>query len=68
MVTRLKDDGEVEKYCPGCDEWWPNDKEFYYGAGKGKLWRLCKACYLEKRYPNGRSGKANILKGAAERT
>jgi RNase P subunit RPR2 len=67
MPTRINEDCDLEKYCSGCQEWWPADTEFFYSAGDGKLGNICKACYLEKRYPNGRSKHNNELKGAVER-
>jgi RNase P subunit RPR2 len=56
-MERINEDGEKEKYCPSCDEWWPADKEFFFSGGHGDLMARCKACYLERRYPNGRSKK-----------
>lgn len=63
---RLDEDGELEKYCPGCNEWWPADSEFFYSSGHGKLAKLCKACYLEK-YKAGRSKTHVNIKGAVEK-
>jgi hypothetical protein len=41
-------DGETEKYCPVCREWWPADEEFFYFS-KGRLQYTCKACSNERR-------------------
>lgn len=44
----------AEKYCKGCDEYYPADREFFFGTGSFKkdgspcLETLCKACYKEK--------------------
>jgi len=45
VKERLDEDGGVERHCPKCDEWWPADREFFYGS-KEKLHYWCKACYL----------------------
>ena len=44
------------KQCPICKEWWPADTEFFYKASDRKdgLHSYCRACFLEKRWPNGR--------------
>lgn len=44
--------GEMERYCPDCDEWWPATREFFYPTGKkgsGRLHSYCKACYEVRR-------------------
>ncbi|MHA3051130.1 hypothetical protein [Acinetobacter sp. ANC 4640] len=52
----------TEKYCKGCDEYYPAEKEFFYGTGYLKkdgsccLETLCKACYAEK-YKSSRKMK-----------
>ena len=52
----------LEKYCKGCDEYYPAEKEFFYGTGIFKkdgshcLETLCKACYVEK-YKSSRKMK-----------
>jgi len=33
-----------EMLCTRCEEWWPNDSEFYYLA-HGQTRNPCKACY-----------------------
>lgn len=33
-----------QKLCTKCDEWWPNDAEFFY-LSKGRTIQPCKACY-----------------------
>ncbi|OIR11001.1 hypothetical protein GALL_71720 [mine drainage metagenome] len=56
---RLNEDEQLEKYCARCHEYWPADTEFYFsnsGTNDG-LSTWCKACYLENRYPNGRSAQ-----------
>lgn len=32
------------RYCAGCDEWWPNDEEFF--AGPEARW--CHACVADR--------------------
>ena len=50
---RLDEDGELERNCCHCKEWWPADREFFYGyineEGKEVLHSWCKACWLEYR-------------------
>lgn len=44
----------TEKYCKGCDDYYPATREFFFGTSKTKrdgtlrLETLCKACYKEK--------------------
>ncbi len=53
MKERLDEDGELERHCSKCGEWWPADREFFFGytdqKGKEHLHDWCKACYLERR-------------------
>ena len=50
MTQERKDaDGELERQCTQCGEWWPADKEFFYPNGKHGLHTQCKACYLERK-------------------
>lgn len=47
---RINEDGERERQCAKCLEWWPADTEFFYSTGRKarpKLHSYCKACYLE---------------------
>ena len=48
--TRLREtvDG-VEKLCAKCEEWWPADRQFFFGDPEGvhRLFYCCKACYRE---------------------
>lgn len=50
------EDGELAKRCAKCREYWPADREFFYPAYHVPhgLHAYCKACYLEKRWPEGR--------------
>lgn len=53
---RFDEMGALEKRCAKCREYWPADDEFFF-SGVGYIDRLhcyCKACYIEKRWPNGR--------------
>lgn len=49
-VFRLDADGEMEKHCSGCGEWWPADTDFFSPAPSKTLgldsW--CKACQAER--------------------
>lgn len=56
QVYRFSEDGDLEKRCNKCNEYWPADTEFFYSnEGKGDgLSGYCKACYIENRYPTGR--------------
>lgn len=48
LKERLDEDGELERYCPHCQEWWPATLEFYHARGKGRgLSSWCRACRLE---------------------
>ena len=44
---RLDEDGEIERQCSKCEEWWPASAEFFYAA-KGVLHAWCKVCILER--------------------
>ena len=39
---RLTEFQELERWCRNCQEWWPDEAEFWYGFGKPK--QQCKAC------------------------
>jgi hypothetical protein len=45
------EEGQLEKRCGRCQEWWPADLEFFYPKkdGPAGLHSLCKACYGEPR-------------------
>src|SRR3990172_4272192 len=49
--TRLNEDGEIEKHCPGCGEWWYADHEFFHYNKNNPdgLATYCHACQSEKR-------------------
>ena len=36
----------TERRCTKCDEFWPDDAEFFY-VKKGKTQQPCKACYAQ---------------------
>ncbi len=52
---RFDEDGEIEQMCSYCGEWWPADKEFFYGSSgkKSGLSSYCKDCY-EHHYRRGK--------------
>ena len=64
---RLDGDGQLERQCTKCDEWWPADKEFFYTTGANKesgrdeLHPWCKACYQEWRINKRAAKKALAL-------
>ncbi len=49
---RLDEDGNLERFCSDCEEWWPADREFFYRqsrrGGRAPLHTYCIACYLER--------------------
>lgn len=55
---RIEEDG-LYKRCTTCRDYWPADSEFFFSSVSDTdgLNCYCKACYLERRYPNGRSMK-----------
>lgn len=67
QVYRLSDEGDLEKRCSRCKEYWPADSEFFYSnSGKGDgLNEHCKACYIENRYPTGRGSVGHQLHARA---
>lgn len=53
--TRTTEIG-LEKWCPGCEQWWPADAEFFHTHPEGHcgLRSSCKACALvEQRVRRG---------------
>lgn len=55
-------DGEREKLCTRCNEWWPADEEFFYKdpTGAAGLFYCCKACYAEWRIAQAAKKAARI--------
>ena len=58
-ILFIKTELGKEKYCKGCDDYFPSTKQFFYGTGYNSkvtgeplLETLCKACYKEKYKPN----------------
>ncbi len=51
------EDGELQKRCSACREYWPADSEFFHGcsANPDGLHNYCRACYCDQRWPQGRS-------------
>ena len=43
------EDGELEKLCACCDDYWPATKEFWH-LDRGRFKSRCKACWLETRH------------------
>lgn len=48
---RLNEDGDLEKYCLRCQDWWPADTDFFHAdkVVKGGLCSWCKACVAQYR-------------------
>lgn len=44
---RYDDDGDLERRCSKCGEWWPASREFFYSCGRKGLHSWCKACVQE---------------------
>lgn len=38
-----------ERYCRKCDEWWPEDEEFFYHDKEGRFGTPCRACIQEQK-------------------
>lgn len=54
-LYRYDDDGELERRCARCRDYWPADDEFFFtGPYADRLHCYCKACYYEQRWPSGR--------------
>lgn len=49
-VWRYNEDGELERHCALCDDWWPADREFFGSAPKSflGLHSHCLACTSER--------------------
>lgn len=44
-----KADGETEKFCGRCEEWWPQTDEFFsFITNRGHFHNECKACRAEQ--------------------
>jgi hypothetical protein len=48
-VAIIEDEPELglQRYCRGCEMWWPADEEFYYRAPDGSWYARCRACWRE---------------------
>lgn len=59
IVRERMGNEERERFCSGCNEWWPATRDFFYRAGgpESGLAYQCKACYLEKKYAKKRQQK-----------
>jgi RNase P subunit RPR2 len=57
-IYRYEAEG-LYKRCGHCKEYWPADSEFFYCQSQQRdgLMCWCKACYVDTRYPQGRSKK-----------
>lgn len=60
--VRINEDGELEKQCGVCKEWWPLDSEFFSTNGTGKLASPCRACKndITIRWRTNRTRKGRI--------
>lgn len=46
---RFDEDGEPEKQCTKCKDWWPATLEFFYRDPKVGFNAWCKPCWTEHR-------------------
>lgn len=54
-VFHIDENGDIEKRCSKCRDYWPADTEFFYATKvRDGLTDWCKACYVEWRFPEGR--------------
>lgn len=61
---RIDATGCIEKRCAKCRDYWPADLEFFYSATTvDGLNEWCKACYIEHRWPQGRTPVAQPFSG-----
>lgn len=63
MTNRKRTELGPEKQCTDCNEWWPDDAEFFFSAGRGTLMTQCKACYTQRRRE---AGTKPPIRGAAK--
>lgn len=47
-IRRETDYGCIERYCRKCQEWWPEDAEFFYWS-HGRFNTPCRACIQEQK-------------------
>lgn len=54
LRLRVNEDGDLEKQCTKCGEWYYADTEFFHKSKKelDGLHSWCKACFMEKRLYN----------------
>ncbi len=48
-IRRETDYGCTERYCRKCNEWWPEDEEFFYRTTDGRFGTPCRACIQEQK-------------------
>jgi len=58
---QVDEDGELERQCSHCHEWWPADSEFFYGSKRNGLHSWCKACVLEAKAERRKRKKLEVL-------
>ncbi len=65
----INEDGELERQCAKCEEWWPADPEFFHRNPRHPrgLHIYCKACMSEARRKSYNRKKARlVLNGAPD--
>lgn len=58
----FEDPGVVLRWCHRCQEWWPDDDEFFYTYtyrdGRPRGSRVCRACHLARKRREARTRAA----------
>lgn len=49
IPRRESEDLGMERYCRWCDEWWPEDRDFWNIRRDGRIYGRCRACWQEYR-------------------
>jgi hypothetical protein len=61
-IYRFDEDGELEKRCSTCREYWPADSDFFYThhAEPDGLHSLCRDCHLQSRDRSKAKARARL--------
>ena len=63
-LSRIETELGIEKRCTVCQEFWPEDDEFYYfSRSDNRYYAECKACYSDRRVKDRQKQKQNQLGG-----
>lgn len=56
----------IERFCTGCNEWWPEDSEFfYYVSTRQAFGSRCKACHASSM---SASSRKRLIKSGEDHT